>query len=81
MGLFSNQKSQFGSILEFLRMENAGIFYGLFGAFYGHLLMLWSFGIFSLILEYCVMNNLATLLRNSAACKNEQKLSRPGPII
>jgi hypothetical protein len=27
-GLFSNQKYQFGYILEGLRMENAGIFYG-----------------------------------------------------
>jgi hypothetical protein len=27
-GLFSNQKSQFGEILEDLRMESAGIFFG-----------------------------------------------------
>jgi hypothetical protein len=41
-GLFSNQKYQFGYILEGLRMGNAGIFYGLFGIFYGHIL--WQFG-------------------------------------
>jgi hypothetical protein len=53
-GVFSNQKFQFRSILEGLRMENAGIFYGhlvcfiviwyilwLFGIFYGHLVMFW----------------------------------------
>jgi hypothetical protein len=28
-GLFSNQKSKFGSILEGLAMEDVGIFYGL----------------------------------------------------
>jgi hypothetical protein len=27
-GLFSNQKSQFGSFLEGLRLENVDIFYG-----------------------------------------------------
>jgi hypothetical protein len=27
-GLFSNQKSQFGQILDGLRMKNAGMFYG-----------------------------------------------------
>jgi hypothetical protein len=27
-GVFLNQKSQFGKILEALRMENVGIFYG-----------------------------------------------------
>jgi hypothetical protein len=35
--VFSNQKSQFGKILEDLRLENADIFYGHFGIFYGHL--------------------------------------------
>jgi hypothetical protein len=52
--IFSNQKSQFGSILEALGMENVGIF-GPFGIFYdrpvfvlyGHLLILWSFFMFS----------------------------------
>jgi hypothetical protein len=41
-GLFSNQKSQFGKILEGLGMENAGVLYG-------HLLYLRSFGIFTII--------------------------------
>jgi hypothetical protein len=36
-GLFSNQKSQFGQILEGLKMEKAGIFLWSFGRFYGHL--------------------------------------------
>jgi hypothetical protein len=36
-GLFSNQKSQFGYILEGLAMENLGIFYEhLVYLFYGH---------------------------------------------
>jgi hypothetical protein len=29
-GIFSNQKSQFGKILEVLAMEDVGIYYGLF---------------------------------------------------
>jgi hypothetical protein len=42
-GLFSNQKSQFGSIFDSLRLENVDIFYGrleylrTFGDFYDHL--------------------------------------------
>jgi hypothetical protein len=32
-GLFANQKSQFGSNLEGLRIENVGIFYGHFEDF------------------------------------------------
>jgi hypothetical protein len=31
------------------------------GVFSGHLVMLWKFGIFSLVLVYCVKKNLATL--------------------
>jgi hypothetical protein len=46
-GLFSNQKSKFGQILEFLAMEDDGIFYGqlvhftysFFVIFYGHLVL------------------------------------------
>jgi hypothetical protein len=40
-----------------------------FGIFYGRLVMLWLFGIFSLVLVYCVENNLATL----AACRSRRK--------
>jgi hypothetical protein len=38
-GLFSNQKSQFGKILEGLEVEDVGIFYG-------HLKYFWTFEIF-----------------------------------
>jgi hypothetical protein len=43
-GLFSNQKYQFGYILEGLRMENAGIFYGHLGYFTVIWHILWPFG-------------------------------------
>jgi hypothetical protein len=33
-GVFSKQKSQFGSILEGLGMENVGIYYGHLGYMY-----------------------------------------------
>jgi hypothetical protein len=39
-GLFSNQKSIFGKILEGLEMEDVGIFYGHLAPFYGLLLYL-----------------------------------------
>jgi hypothetical protein len=43
-GLFSNQKSQFGQILEDLRMENAGIFYGHLEYLAVIRYILWPFG-------------------------------------
>jgi hypothetical protein len=50
-------------------MKNVGIIYAhmkyilwTFGTFYGHLVILWQFSIFSPILVYCVKKSLATLL-------------------
>jgi hypothetical protein len=45
-GLFSNQKSQFGKILECLAKENLGIFYDHFVYFTAIGKILWPFGIF-----------------------------------
>jgi hypothetical protein len=45
-GLFSNQKFQFGSILEGLAMENLGIFYDHFVYFKAIANIFWPFGIF-----------------------------------
>jgi ribosomal protein L14E/L6E/L27E len=36
-GIFSNQKSNLGQILEGLALEDVGIFYGPFDIFYDHL--------------------------------------------
>jgi hypothetical protein len=33
-----------------------------FGIFYGHLVMLWLFGIFYTVWVYCVQKNLATMV-------------------
>jgi hypothetical protein len=52
-GIFSNQKSQFGSISEGLETVNVGILCGLWYYtyivhlvyFYGHLAIKWKFGI------------------------------------
>jgi hypothetical protein len=67
-GLLSNQKSQFGSILEGLAMENVGIFYVHLVCFTAIGNILWSLGIFCGHLVYfspfwyVVRNlNLATL--------------------
>jgi hypothetical protein len=69
--LFSNQKSQFGKILEGLAMENLGIFnnhlayftaigniLGPFGMFCGNLLYFFT------ALVFCTKKNLATLFRS-----------------
>jgi hypothetical protein len=45
-GLFSNQKSQFGYILEDLAKENVGIFYDHLVYFTAIVNNLWPFGIF-----------------------------------
>jgi hypothetical protein len=45
-GLFSNQKSQFGSILDGLAKENLDIFYDHFVYFTAIGNILWPFGIF-----------------------------------
>jgi hypothetical protein len=44
-GIFSNQKSQFGYILEGLAIEDVGIFYGDLLYFTAIWYILWSFGI------------------------------------
>jgi hypothetical protein len=43
MVIFSNQKSQFGYILEGLEMENVGIFYGHLEYFTAMCYILWPF--------------------------------------
>jgi hypothetical protein len=45
-GIFSNQKSQFGYILECFRMENVHIFYVHLDYFTTIWCILWLFGIF-----------------------------------
>jgi hypothetical protein len=67
--LFSNQKSQFGQILEGLAMEDAGIFlamwsifrpFGVFDDTLEYFVVIWY--VFS-VLVYCATKNLATLFR------------------
>jgi hypothetical protein len=70
-GLFTNQKSKFGQILDGLRMENAGIFYGhlvYFTAIWyilwpcGNVMVIWYiFFRFSAFPLSCAKKNLATL--------------------
>jgi hypothetical protein len=74
-GIFSNQKAQFGQIFGGLLMEDVGIFYG-------HLVILWPFGlllyfvifgmfndhlVYFLVCVCCAKKNLATLLCNTQA--------------
>jgi hypothetical protein len=44
-GLFSNQKSKFGQILEGLALKDVGIFYGYLVHFTVFCYILWTFGI------------------------------------
>jgi hypothetical protein len=68
-GLFSNQKSQLGYILEGLKLENVYIIYGHTEyILYGHLgyfttiwYILCSYGTFFPVLVSCITKNLATL--------------------
>jgi hypothetical protein len=75
-GLFSNQKSQFGLILEGLAMDNLGIFYDNLVYFKAVENILWPFGIFCGNLVYFPpfwyfgQRNLATLL-NCSGVHNE----------
>jgi hypothetical protein len=80
-GLFSNQKFQFGEILECLGMENVGIFYDhleyfpsiwynlwLFDMAGHHLVYFSQFGIFFPIWYVWTKKNLATLLSTHKQC-------------
>jgi hypothetical protein len=60
-GLFSNQKSKFGQIVEGLAMEDDGIFYGrlVHLTVFGYIL--WTFGIFCGNLVYCLMRQFEFL--------------------
>jgi hypothetical protein len=44
-----------------------------FGLFYGHLVMLWYFGIFFLVLVHCAKKNLATLLYIGGVTRQEHE--------
>jgi hypothetical protein len=67
---FQTKKSQFGSILEGVAMEDVGIFYDRLVYFtanwYTYFMaiwyILWSFGILFPILLCCTKKNLATLM-------------------
>jgi hypothetical protein len=71
-GVFSNQIYLFWQILEGLRIENFGIFYGHFEYFTAIWYILWPFGIVVIIwytfpvLVFCAMKNLATLATTCA---------------
>jgi hypothetical protein len=66
-GLFSNQKSKFGFILEALVMEEVAMFYGHLVRFTVFCYILWTFGVVRGILVYFSVlvfrtkKNLATL--------------------
>jgi hypothetical protein len=64
---FCIPKSQFGYILEGVGKENVGIVYNHLVSFMANVQVLWSFGIFSPILECCTKTNLATLVSGSFA--------------
>jgi hypothetical protein len=68
-GIFSNQKSKFGSILEGIAMEAVGIFHGHVVYFKAVWYICWPFGIFYIgiwyifpVLVCCTKKNLATLI-------------------
>jgi hypothetical protein len=62
-GIFSNQKSQFGKILDGLGIEDVGIFYG-------HLVYFWPFGIFCVHLVLCLNTERLNAKRPNAKRRN-----------
>jgi hypothetical protein len=58
---FQTKNINLGKFLDGLRMEMLVNLVS-FGIFYGHLVISWSYGIFSPVLVYCVKKNLATLV-------------------
>jgi hypothetical protein len=69
-GIFSNQKSKLGSILEVLEMKDVGIFgailsilraNGIFSGRLVHFVVIWAFP----VLVCCTEKNLATLTLNA----------------
>jgi hypothetical protein len=76
----SNQKSQFGSILEALAVEDVGTFYGHLVHFTFIRYSLWPFGVYILciffpVLVCCTKKNLATLI---CAVSRPDRPSRTG---
>jgi hypothetical protein len=67
-GLFSNQESRFGSILEGLEMENVGIFYDRLEYFTAIWYNLWPFGI--------AYNHLVYF--PNLVCLGQEKSGNPG---
>jgi hypothetical protein len=64
-GIFLNQKSKIGYILEGLGIDNVGILCGHFEYFKTIWYISWPFGIFSPVLVCCTKKNLATLIRSA----------------
>jgi hypothetical protein len=64
-GTFSYEpKDNLGSFCRALELKML-VYFGLFVTFYGHLVILWLFGIFFTVLVYCTTTNLATLFRRN----------------
>jgi hypothetical protein len=86
-GFFSNPKSQFGKILEGLRLENVDIFYGHLKHFTDIWDILWPFGTFVFIryifpvLVSCTKKNLATLESDVFCAKKKLKAKKRGLLF
>jgi hypothetical protein len=80
-GIFSNKNPNLGKFWRALEQERLVYSFAIwnvlrqFGTFYGHLVIWWQFGIFSLILVYCVKTNLATLVLTTSF------LRKGGPAV
>jgi hypothetical protein len=66
VGLVSNQKSQFGYILERLEREDVGLFYGHFAYFKVIWYILWPFGVFSRFVKMYIPRKIGVLTQNTA---------------
>jgi hypothetical protein len=71
-GIFSNQKSQLGEIVDVLAMEDVGIFYGHLACFTANFYILLPFGMFN--------GYLVPILFPVLVCCTEKKSGNPGVL-
>jgi hypothetical protein len=77
-GLFSNQKDQFGYILEGQRVENAGIFYGHLEYFTVIWYILWPFG--NVVAIWYIFSRFGTLCQETSGNPALREENRPSVL-
>jgi hypothetical protein len=75
-GVFSNQKSQSGQLLEGLTMENVGIFYGHMEYFTAMCYIFWLFG--NLVVIYYIFTRFGTVCQEISGNPEVERFCQVG---